>query len=151
MATKTTVKTPTRTARAAAPRKRAPAAKAPVARKVAKAAAPIEIAKPLSGEDIARITQLGKGSNSIELKLSVPMSGHRATVKSIGLDPVEAQPRQAFYFDTPDLALNRAGVVLRARRIQGGRADTVVSCGRWNRTRSTPSCAVRRRSRSKST
>ena len=54
------------------------------------------------------------------------MTGHRATVKSIGLDPVEAQPRQAFYFDTPDLALNRAGVVLRARRIQGGRADTVV-------------------------
>ena len=90
------------------------------------AAAPIEIAKPLSGEDIVRITQLGKGSNSIELKLSIPMSGHRATVKSIGLDPVEAQPRQAFYFDTPDLALNRAGVVLRARRIQGGRADTVV-------------------------
>jgi hypothetical protein len=70
--------------------------------------------------------QLGKGSNTIELKLSIPMSGHRATVRSIGLDPVEAQPRQAFYFDTPDLALNRAGVVLRARRIQGGRADTVV-------------------------
>ena len=58
MATKIAVKTPTQTARAAVPRKPAPAAKAPVARKVAKAAAPIEIAKPLSGEDIARITQL---------------------------------------------------------------------------------------------
>ena len=125
MATKTFVKTPTKTPRAAAPKKRAVAAKTPAARKVAKAA-PTEIAKPLSGEDITRITQLGKGSNSIELKLSIPMGGHRATVKSIGLDPVEAQPRQAFYFDTPDLALNRAGVVLRARRIQGGRADTVV-------------------------
>ncbi len=44
----------------------------------------------------------------------------------IGLDPVEAQPRQAFFFDTPDLALNRAGVVVRARRIQGGDADTVI-------------------------
>ena len=126
MATKTSVKTPIKTTRAAAPRKRAPAANAPVARKVARVATPTEIAKPLSGEDIVRITQLGKGSNSIELKLSIPMSGHRATVRSIGLDPVEAQPRQAFYFDTPDLALNRAGVVLRARRIQGGRADTVV-------------------------
>jgi len=30
------------------------------------------------------------------------------------------------FFDTPDLALNRAGVVVRARRIQGGDADTVV-------------------------
>nr|MBP6724811.1 hypothetical protein [Halioglobus sp.] len=47
-------------------------------------------------------------------------------VKSIGLDPVEAQPRQAFFFDTPDLALNRAGVVVRARRIQGGGGDTVI-------------------------
>jgi hypothetical protein len=58
--------------------------------------------------------------------LSVPLTGQRATIKSIGLDPVEAQPRQAFFFDTPDLALNRAGVVVRARRIQGGDADTVI-------------------------
>ena len=42
------------------------------------------------------------------------------------IDPVEAQPRQVYFFDTPDLALNRAGVVVRARRIQGGRGDTVV-------------------------
>jgi hypothetical protein len=124
MATKTSVKTPAKTALAAAPRKR-PAAKAPAARKAAKAAT-TEIAKPLSGEDVMRIFQLGKGSNSVELKLSIPMGGHRTTVRSIGLDPVEAQPRQAFYFDTPDLALNRAGLVVRARRIQGGRADTVV-------------------------
>lgn len=122
MATRAPAKTP----RTAAPVKRKAAAKAAPARKVAKAVVPTKLAKPLSGEDIARIMQLGKGSNSIELKLSVPMSGHRATVRSIGLDPVEAQPRQAFYFDTPDLALNRAGVVVRARRIQGGRADTVV-------------------------
>ena len=73
-----------------------------------------------------KISKLAKGSNSIELKLSVPLVGHSATVKSIGLDPVEAQPRMAFFFDTPDLALNRAGIVVRARRIQGGDADTVV-------------------------
>ena len=101
------------------------------ARKVAKPrkvvkADPTALAKPLSGEDIVKVLKLGKGANSIELKLSVPLTGHRATIKSIGLDPVEAQPRQAFFFDTPDLALNRAGVVVRARRIQGGDADTVV-------------------------
>jgi hypothetical protein len=56
----------------------------------------------------------------------VPLTSHRATIKGIGLDPVEAQPRQAYFFDTPDLALNRAGVVVRARRIQGGTADTVI-------------------------
>ena len=84
------------------------------------------LAKPLSAEEIVQVLKLGKGANSIELKLSVPLTSHRATVESIGLDPVEAQPRQAFFFDTPDLALNQAGVVLRARRIQGGDADTVV-------------------------
>lgn len=111
--------------KSAAPAKRgASAAKTPVRR--ATTPKPAAVAKPLSGEDIAKVLQLGKGANSIELKLSVPLSGQRATVKSIGLDPVEAQPRQAFFFDTPDLALNRAGVVVRARRIQGGRADTVV-------------------------
>ena len=31
-----------------------------------------------------------------------------------------------FFFDTPDLALNAAGVVVRARRRQGEEADTVV-------------------------
>jgi hypothetical protein len=87
---------------------------------------PPALAKVLSAEDTLQVLKLVKGANSIELKLSVPLTGHRATIKSIGLDPVEAQPRQAFFFDTPDLALNRAGVVVRARRIQGGDADTVI-------------------------
>ena len=56
----------------------------------------------------------------MELKLSVPFPSQRETIKAIGLDPVEAQPRQAFFFDTPDLALNRAGLVVRARRSPGG-------------------------------
>jgi hypothetical protein len=84
------------------------------------------LAKPLSEQDVATVLKLAKGASSIELKLSVPLSGHRATIESIGLDPVEAQPRQAFFFDTPDLALYKAGVVVRARRIQGGNADTVI-------------------------
>ena len=79
-----------------------------------------------SSEDVAKILDLVRGSSSVELKLTVPDAGHRAAIQSIQLDPVEAQPRQAYFFDTPDLALYRAGVVLRARRIQGGRADTVV-------------------------
>jgi hypothetical protein len=102
-----------------------PAARKTAAGKVAKPDQP-ELAKPLSGEDIMKIVSLGRGANSIELKLSVPLTSHRATIKSIGLDPVEAQPRQAYFFDTPDLALNRAGVVVRARRTQGGTADTVI-------------------------
>ena len=62
------------------------------------------------------------GANSVELKVTVPVAAHRATIQGLPLDPVEAQPRQVFFFDTPDLALYNAGVVVRARRIQGGRA-----------------------------
>jgi len=99
--------------------------KTAAARKVAKAAQPA-LAKPLSREQMDEVFKLIRGASSVELKLSVPLTGQYATVKGIGLDPVEAQPRQAFFFDTPDLALNRAGIVVRARRIQGGDADTVI-------------------------
>jgi len=91
-----------------------------------KAVAPTATTRALSPADMKKILELSKGAKSIELKLSVPATGHRATIASIGLDPVEAQPRQVFFFDTADLALNRAGLIVRARRIQGGRADTVV-------------------------
>ncbi len=73
-----------------------------------------------------QLLDLARKSKSIELKLSVPVTGHRATIAAIGLDPVEAQPRQVFFFDTSDLALNRAGLIVRARRFAGGRADTVI-------------------------
>ena len=53
--------------------------------------------------------------------MTVPVDQHRATIQGLPLDPVEAQPRQVYFFDTPDLALNRAGLVVRARRTQGGR------------------------------
>jgi hypothetical protein len=83
-------------------------------------------APAFSAQDVRKILELAKNSRSVELKLSVPLSGQRATIDSIGLDPVEAQPRQVYFFDTADQALNRAGLIVRARRIQGGRADTVV-------------------------
>ena len=70
--------------------------------------------------------RLIKGADSVELKVTVPADAQRATIQGLPLDPVEAQPRQVFFFDTPDLALDRAGLVVRARRIQGGRGDTVI-------------------------
>jgi hypothetical protein len=42
------------------------------------------------------------------------------------MDPIDAQIRQVFFFDTPDLALNAAGVVVRARRVQRKGDDSVV-------------------------
>ncbi len=76
--------------------------------------------------EMPRLMELIAGADSVELKLSVPAPNQRTTIANLPLDPVEAQPRQVFFFDTPGLALNDAGLVVRARRIQGGRADTVV-------------------------
>jgi hypothetical protein len=39
---------------------------------------------------------------------------------------LDAQIRQVFFFDTPDLSLSKAGVVVRARRVQGKGDDSVV-------------------------
>jgi hypothetical protein len=49
-----------------------------------------------------------------------------STVAALKLDPLDAQIRQVFFFDTPDLVLNGSGVAVRARRVQGGAGDTVV-------------------------
>ena len=79
-----------------------------------------------AGIEIAELLATMSASDSVELKMTVVPDQHRTTIASLAIDPVEAQPRQVFFFDTPDLRLNQAGVVVRARRIQGGRGDTVV-------------------------
>ena len=79
-----------------------------------------------AGIEIAELFATMSASDSVELKMTVVPDQHRTTIASLAIDPVEAQPRQVFFFDTPDLRLNQAGVVVRARRIQGGRGDTVV-------------------------
>ena len=67
-----------------------------------------------------------KGADSVELKATVPAVDQRPAVDALGLDAIEAQIRQVFFFDTPDLALDAAGLVVRARRVQGGSGDSVV-------------------------
>ena len=80
----------------------------------------------LSDSQVVKIMRLLRGVDSVKIKATVPAKAHRATIQGLPLDPVEAQPRQVFFFDTPDLRLDAAGVVVRARRIQGGRGDTVI-------------------------
>ena len=80
----------------------------------------------ISGEDLIRLLELTRGADSVELKATLDSSRQRQVTAALGIDALEAQIRQVFFFDTPDLALNRSGVVVRARRIQGRRGDTVV-------------------------
>jgi len=80
----------------------------------------------LSNEQFVQLVKTLEDADSIELKLTVPESHQRSTVAALELDPLEAQIRQVFFFDTPELALDAQGVVVRARRIQGKGADSIV-------------------------
>ncbi len=80
----------------------------------------------LSDTQLQEVLALIKDADSVELKLTVPEQQQRSTVSGLGMDALDAQIRQVFFFDTPDLALDKAGVVVRARRIQGKGNDSVV-------------------------
>jgi hypothetical protein len=84
------------------------------------------VAPRLADEELGELLDLIRGADSVELKLTVPEHDQRSTVQALGMDPIDAQIRQVFFFDTPDLALNRAGVVVRARRVQRKGDDSVV-------------------------
>jgi hypothetical protein len=80
----------------------------------------------LTDAQLEEVLALTSHADSVELKLTVPDSEAHSTVNALGMDPLEAQIRQVFFFDTPDLRLNKQGVVVRARRVQGRGDDTVV-------------------------
>ena len=80
----------------------------------------------LSDEQTADLLDLLQDSDSVELKLTVPEHDQRSAVVALGMDPLEAQIRQVFFLETPDLALDKQGVVARVRRIQGKGDDSIV-------------------------
>ena len=80
----------------------------------------------LSDEDVANVLALIDDADSVELKLTVPETEHSSTVSALKMDPLDAQIRQVFFFDTPDLTLYEHGVVVRARRVQRKGDDSVV-------------------------
>jgi hypothetical protein len=86
----------------------------------------VETTPRLIGDELRNLLRLAREADSIELKLTVPELAYRSTAAALGLDPLDAQIRQVFFFDTPELTLNNAGLVARARRIQGKESDSVV-------------------------
>jgi hypothetical protein len=85
-----------------------------------------EMASGLTADQLAHLLPLLEGADSVELKLSVPDANQRSAVRSLEVDPLDAQMRQVVFFDTPDLTLDRHGVVVRARRVQRKPGDSVV-------------------------
>ena len=80
----------------------------------------------LTDEQLAELLALIKGADSVELKLTVPVADRSRGAAALGVDPLEGQIRQVYFFDTPGLALNANGLVVRARRVQRKGDDSVV-------------------------
>src|SRR3954453_23350586 len=89
-------------------------------------AAETAVRPTLTDAQLGELMSLLRGSDTVELKLTVSASQQRDAIRALGLDPLDAQIRQVVFFDTPDLELDRAGVVVRARRIQGRVGDSVI-------------------------
>jgi hypothetical protein len=79
-----------------------------------------------SDEELQELVALIQDADSVELKLTVPDADQRSTVRALEVDPLQAQIRQVFFFDTPELSLDQQGLVVRARRSQKKGDDTVV-------------------------
>ena len=84
------------------------------------------VAPSIADADVGELLGLLKGADSVELKLTVPDTDLSASAAALGIDPLDAQVRQVFFFDTPDLALTRNGLIVRARRVQRKGDDSVV-------------------------
>jgi hypothetical protein len=84
------------------------------------------VATTLPAEKLPELLTLLEGADSVELKATIPVTDRQRGAASLGVDPLDAQIRQVYFFDTPDLALNKNGLVLRARRVQRKGDDSVV-------------------------
>ena len=80
----------------------------------------------LSDTQLGELLELTQHADSVELKLTIAEEHQRSAMHALEIDPLDAQIRQVYFFDTPNLALSHAGVVVRARRVQGKGDDSVV-------------------------
>jgi hypothetical protein len=87
----------------------------------------MSVATPaLNDAALAELLALIKGADSVELKTTVPESTQRSALEALQMDPLGAQVRMVYFFDTPELTLESQGVVVRARRVAQKGDDSVV-------------------------
>lgn len=66
------------------------------------------------------------GIDKVRVKVAVPEERGYATAATLGVDVLNAPSGEAIFFDTPDLTLHHAGVIVRARRIGDRRPHSAV-------------------------
>ena len=93
------------------------------------------MARLLTDEQTVELLALAKHSDSVELKLTIAESEQRSALLALRIDPLDAQIRQVFFFDTPDLRSTRpaSSCARAACRTRGTTASS--SCDRSTRRR----------------
>ena len=92
----------------------------------------------LSDAQLAEALALTRDADSVELKLTIPDAQRRATVAALEMDPLDAQIRQVFFFDTPTSPSTRTAS---SYEHVGARAVTTTPWSRrvpWSPRRSRP-------------
>ena len=76
-------------------------------------------------QQMVEAERLLKDAKRVEFKLTVRDTDRASAIDALDLDVLDAELRQVAFFDTADLKLNKAGIVVRARRMKKG-GDTTV-------------------------
>jgi hypothetical protein len=80
----------------------------------------------LSERELEQLLALAREADTSELKLVVPEAAREQTCDALGIDLARLPVRLVYFLDTPDLALDRHGVVVRVRSIERKPDDSVV-------------------------
>ena len=73
-----------------------------------------------------RVALAMEGAAAIEIKITIPQHQVKAALKRFALKVDPDAKRYIYFFDTPQLELMRAGVIIRARRVVGDTHDSTV-------------------------
>lgn len=73
-----------------------------------------------------KVASMVSGANAIEIKVTIPEHQVDSTLARFGLTIDNDEERYIYFFDTPELELNKSGIIARARRIVGDQHDSTV-------------------------
>jgi hypothetical protein len=84
------------------------------------------IAMPTTTASRGSVGKLVAGADSVEIKATITHDRTKRGLKHFGLGDKNAEKRFIYFFDTPKLALFRAGIIARARRIIDKQHDSTI-------------------------
>jgi hypothetical protein len=76
--------------------------------------------------DLQRTVEIDPSIGAIEIKITARAKDEDAVRAALDSAGIEAEKREVYFFDTPELALFDAGIVLRARLVHDGADDSTV-------------------------